>query len=143
MTDFEEGIEPYKDHFRYRLKRYVEQKILIEKYEGSLLEFARGYLKFGLNREEGGIVYWEWAHAAQEAQLIGDFNGWNGPIYRMETNQFGVWRIKISDSDGNPAIPHNSRLTFHFQYGNGVWVDRVPACIKYATVDPTRFLCTI
>ncbi|GMH18906.1 hypothetical protein Nepgr_020747 [Nepenthes gracilis] len=151
MTDSEEGIqnigilsldpglEPYKDHFRYRMKRYVEQKILIEKYEGSLLEFAQGYLKFGLNREEGGIVYREWAPAAQEAQLIGDFNGWNGSDHRMEKNQFGVWSIKVSDSDGNPAIPHNSRLKFRFKYGNGVWVDRIPAWIKYATVDPTRF----
>lgn len=36
------GLEPYKDHFRYRVKRYVDQKILIEKYEGGLEEFAKG-----------------------------------------------------------------------------------------------------
>ncbi|XP_059634373.1 1,4-alpha-glucan-branching enzyme 1, chloroplastic/amyloplastic-like isoform X2 [Cornus florida] len=133
------GLEQYKEHFQYRVKKYADQKRLIEKYEGSLEEFAQGYLKFGFNREEGGIVYREWAPAAQEAQVIGDFNGWNGSNHRMEKNQFGVWSIKIPDSGVNPAIPHNSRVKFRFKHGNGVWVDRIPAWIKYATVDPTRF----
>ncbi|KAK7311016.1 hypothetical protein RJT34_08865 [Clitoria ternatea] len=133
------ALQPYKDHFKYRLKRYVDQKKLIEEYEGGIEEFAQGYLKFGFNREEGGIVYREWAPAAQEAQIIGDFNGWNGSNHLMEKNQFGVWSIKIPDTDGNPAIPHNSRVKFRFKHGDGVWVDRIPAWIKYATVDPTRF----
>ncbi|GAB2300446.1 1,4-alpha-glucan-branching enzyme, variant 2 [Dionaea muscipula] len=133
------GIEPYKDHFRYRMKRYADQKKLIEKYEGGLAEFAKGFLNFGLNREEGGIVYREWAPAAQEAELVGDFNGWSGSKHRMQKNQFGVWSIRIPDSDGKPAIPHNSRVKFRFKYGNGTWVDRIPAWIHYATVDPNRF----
>ncbi|CAL5384496.1 unnamed protein product [Camellia sinensis] len=133
------GLEPFIDHFRYRVKRYVDQKNFIEKYEGSLEEFALGYLKFGFNREEGGIVYREWAPAAQEAQVIGDFNEWNGSNHVMEKNEFGVWSIKIPDSGGNPAIPHNSRVKFRFKHGDGVWVDRIPAWIKYATVDPAKF----
>ncbi|XP_051139196.1 1,4-alpha-glucan-branching enzyme-like isoform X2 [Andrographis paniculata] len=96
-------------------------------------------MKFGFNRKEGCIVYREWAPAAQEAELIGDFNGWNGSGHKMEKNQFGVWSIKIPDLDGSPAIPHNSRVKFRFKHGNGVWVDRIPAWIKYATQDPTRF----
>ncbi|KAG4391845.1 hypothetical protein GLYMA_04G017700v4 [Glycine max] len=133
------SLKPYKDHFKYRLKRYVDQKKLIEEYEGGLEEFSQGYLKFGFNREEGGIVYCEWAPAAQEAQIIGDFNGWDGSNHQMEKNQFGVWSIRIPDTDGNSAIPHNSRVKFRFRHGDGVWVDRIPAWIKYATVDPTRF----
>lgn len=58
----------------------------------------------------------------------------------MEKNQFGVWSIKIPDfDDGNSAIPHNSRVKFRFKHGKGVWVDRIPAWIKYATADPARF----
>lgn len=37
------SLETYKDHFKYRLKRYVDQKKLIEEYEGGLKEFAQGY----------------------------------------------------------------------------------------------------
>lgn len=133
------GLGPYSDHFNYRLKRYVELKKLIETYEGSLEEFALGYSKFGFNKEEGCIVYREWAPAAQEAEIIGDFNGWNGSNHKLEKNQFGVWSIKVPDSEGRPCIPHNSRVKFRFKHGNGVWVDRIPAWIKYATVDPTIF----
>ncbi|PON90456.1 Glycoside hydrolase [Trema orientale] len=133
------GLEQHKDHFKYRLGRFADQIKLFDKHEGGLEEFARGYLKFGFNREEGGIVYHEWAPAAQEAQLIGDFNGWDGSNHKMEKNQFGVWSIKLPDSGGNPAIPHNSRVKFRFKHGDGVWVDRIPAWIKYATVDPTSF----
>ncbi|KAK2999673.1 hypothetical protein RJ639_023752 [Escallonia herrerae] len=133
------GLEPYKDHFRYRVRRYLDQKRSIEANEGSLEQFAQGYLKFGFTKEEGGIMYREWAPAAQEAQVIGDFNGWDGSNHKMEKNRFGVWSIKIPDSGGNAAIPHNSRVKFRFKHGNGVWVDRIPSWIKYATVDPTRF----
>lgn len=36
------GLESYKDHFKYRVQRYDDQKNLIEKYEGGLEEFAQG-----------------------------------------------------------------------------------------------------
>ncbi|XP_010556050.1 PREDICTED: 1,4-alpha-glucan-branching enzyme 1, chloroplastic/amyloplastic-like isoform X2 [Tarenaya hassleriana] len=133
------ALEKYKDHFRYRMTRYLEQKKLFEKHEGGLEEFSRGYLKFGFNREYGGIVYREWAPAAVEAELIGDFNGWNGSNHKMEKNQFGGWSIKMPDVDDSSAIPHNSRVKFRFKNGNGVWVDRIPAWIKYAIVDSTKF----
>ncbi|EPS72458.1 hypothetical protein M569_02296, partial [Genlisea aurea] len=139
LLNSDPSLEAYRDHFRYRIKRYAEQKKLIEKHEGSLQEFAQGYKRFGFNREDGCIVYREWAPAAQEAEIIGDFNGWSGSGYKMEKNQFGVWFIRIPDSHGNPAIPHNSKVKFRFKHGNGVWIDRVPAWIKYATQDPTRF----
>ncbi|XP_021754453.1 1,4-alpha-glucan-branching enzyme 1, chloroplastic/amyloplastic-like [Chenopodium quinoa] len=139
ILDVDPSLEPYKDHFEYRVKRYVDQTQLIENYEGGLEQFSQGYLKFGFNREEGSIVYREWAPAAQEAQLIGDFNGWDGSNYKMEKNQFGVWSIRIPDSGGKSIIPHNSRVKFRFKHGNGIWVDRIPAWIKYATVDPSRF----
>ncbi|TQE07479.1 hypothetical protein C1H46_006799 [Malus baccata] len=139
ILSIDQSLQPYKDHFNYRINRYLDQRRLIETYEGGLQEFAQGYLKFGFNREEGGIVYREWAPAAQEAQLIGDFNGWDGSKHKMDKNQFGVWSIKIPDSGENSAIPHNSRVKFRFKHGGGVWVDRIPAWIQYATVDPARF----
>ncbi|XP_044474627.1 1,4-alpha-glucan-branching enzyme 1, chloroplastic/amyloplastic-like isoform X2 [Mangifera indica] len=139
ILSIDPGLEPFRDHFKYRLRKYVDQKNLFEKYEGGLEEFAKGYLKFGFNREEGGIVYREWAPEALEAQVIGDFNQWDGSDHKMEKDQYGVWSIRIPDSGGSPAIPHGSRVKFQFKHGNGVCVDRIPAWIKYATVDHSRF----
>jgi 1,4-alpha-glucan branching enzyme len=42
ILNADSSLEPYKDHFKYRLKRYLHQKKLIEEYEGSLEEFAKG-----------------------------------------------------------------------------------------------------
>ncbi|KAJ3672342.1 hypothetical protein LUZ60_007063 [Juncus effusus] len=132
-------LKEFKDHFAYRWKSYAEQKVLIEKHEGGLDQFSKGYFKFGFNREDDAIVYREWAPAAQEAQLIGDFNNWDGSKHPMEKDEFGVWSVRIPDVDGEPVIPHNSRVKFRFKHGQGVWIDRIPAWIRYATVDPTRF----
>ena len=49
-----------------------------------IMDFSQGYLKYGFNREENKIVYQEWAPTAKEAQLIGDFNAWNGLGHQME-----------------------------------------------------------
>lgn len=42
LLNLDPALEPYLDHFRYRMKRYVDQKMLIQKYEGGLEEFAQG-----------------------------------------------------------------------------------------------------
>lgn len=41
---------------------------------------------------QGRTVYREWAPGAVEAQLIGDFNGWEGQP--MERDDFGTWSIR-------------------------------------------------
>lgn len=79
------------------------------------------------------VTYW-----CREAELIGDFNDWNGANHKMEKDKFGVWSIKIDHVKGKPAIPHNSKVKFRFLHG-GVWVDRIPAWIRYATVDASKF----
>lgn len=42
IFDLDPSLEKFKDHLIYRSKKYVEQKSLIEKFEGSLEEFAQG-----------------------------------------------------------------------------------------------------
>ncbi|KAF7111912.1 hypothetical protein CFC21_111868 [Triticum aestivum] len=138
IYDLDPKLAEFKNHFNYRMRRYHYQKHLIEKHEGSLEEFSRGYLKFGINAEPGATVYREWAPAAMEAQLVGDFNNWNGSEHMMTKDNFGVWSIKISHVDGKPAIPHNSKVKFRFRH-DGVWVERIPAWIRYTIVNTSKF----
>jgi 1,4-alpha-glucan branching enzyme len=78
-------------------------------------------------------------YGCREAELIGDFNNWNGVNHRMKKDGFGVWSLKIPHVNGKPAIPHNSKVKFRFRHGNGEWVDRIPAWIRYATFDASKF----
>jgi hypothetical protein len=56
------------------------KKDLAEK-EGGLLNFAKGYEKFGLLKVEGGISYREWAPGARALYLTGDFSNHYPPPY--------------------------------------------------------------
>lgn len=132
-------LAAHQDHLRYRMKEFVKRKSDIEKVEGSLANFAKGYEKYGFTREEDCIVYREWAPAAAAAQLIGDFNNWNGSKHTMKRDEFGVWSIRLADEGGVSVIPHGSRVKFRMQKGDGTWVDRIPAWIKFAVVDPNVF----
>ena len=58
----------------------------------------QGYELFGFTRDGGATVYREWAPAAQSAQLIGDFNGWQGTP--LERDDFGVWSVRLPDGAG-------------------------------------------
>ncbi|MDD6814547.1 MAG: Fe-Mn family superoxide dismutase, partial [Akkermansia muciniphila] len=59
---------------------------------GSPEECARGYTHMGFNRnEQGEWVYREWAPAARELHLIGDFNGWDRSATLMVRDRHGVW----------------------------------------------------
>lgn len=53
----------------------------IDKTEGSLEQFSRGYEKFGFNLEANGIRYREWAPGVSAAFLIGDFSNFYSYSY--------------------------------------------------------------
>lgn len=46
IYDLEPKLAEFKDHFNYTMKRYLDQKLLIEKHEGGLEEFSKGKLLF-------------------------------------------------------------------------------------------------
>ena len=48
-------------------------------------------------------MYREWAPAAQSAQLIGDFNGWQGTP--LERDDFGVWSVRLPDGASMSPYP--------------------------------------
>lgn len=132
-------LASHEGHLRYRYSQFLKMKRAIDDAEGGIEQFSRGYEKMGFTRDDGAIVYREWAPAAQAAQLVGDFNGWNGEGHRMERNIFGVWTVRIPDgADGRPAIAHGSRVKVRLLRGNGQWVDRLPAWIKWATAEPGK-----
>ncbi|CAI7729494.1 unnamed protein product [Closterium sp. NIES-54] len=131
-------LASHEPHLRYRYAQFLKLKTALEQHEGGLEQFSRGYETMGFTREKDAIVYREWAPAATAAQLVGDFNGWNGESCWMERNHFGVWSVRLPDRDGRPAIAHGSRVKIRLQKGDGGWVERIPAWIKWATAEPGK-----
>ncbi len=85
----------YAEHFDFRLEQYNKTLMSIEMYEDSLEEFSKGFERFGFTLGDGCTVYREWAPGAMAAELIGDFNDWNGMA--MTRDDFGVWSVEIPD----------------------------------------------
>lgn len=108
----------------------------IDETEGGLTRFSKGFEKFGFNVDaQNNIHYREWAPNAQQAFLTGDFNGWNRDSHVMTKDAFGSFAIDLPAVDGQPAIPHNSKVKISLVLPDGQRVDRLPAWIKYVTQD--------
>ncbi|KAH0566028.1 1,4-alpha-glucan-branching enzyme [Trichoglossum hirsutum] len=108
----------------------------IDEEEGGLEEFSRGFKRFGLNvQENGDITYREWAPNVVEASLIGDFNNWNRTANPMVKNNFGVWEVTLSAKDGEPIIPHNTKVKISMVTPTGERIERLPTWITRVTQD--------
>ncbi|KAL0067646.1 alpha-1,4-glucan branching enzyme [Marasmius tenuissimus] len=112
-------------------------KDTIELHEGGYDKFTKGYEKFGFNvRDDGEVVYREWAPNAKEAYLIGEFNDWDRSSHPMTRDEFGVWGITIPPkSPGVCAIPHDSKIKISMVLPSGERIERIPAWIKRVTQD--------
>lgn len=58
-------------------------------------------------------------------------------LYVNHNNRF-IHLFLCADPSGAPAIPHGSRVKVRLQHPGGWWVDRLPAWIKWATVEPGK-----
>ncbi|KAL8336094.1 hypothetical protein RB601_000091 [Gaeumannomyces tritici] len=130
-------LTPFQDALKRRHGKAKEWTKKIEQSEGSMEKFTRGIELFGLNvRDDNSIIYREWAPNATAAHLMGDFNDWNRQSHSMKKDDFGVFQIVVPPSaNGQPAIPHNSKIKILLSLPNGQQVDRLPAWIKYVTQD--------
>ncbi|KAG5553363.1 hypothetical protein RHGRI_011290 [Rhododendron griersonianum] len=129
-------LRSHRDHLDYRYSHYRKMRDSIDKYEGGLEMFSRGYEKFGFNRSATGVTYREWAPGAKSAALIGDFNNWNPNADIMTRDNFGVWEIFLpNNADGSPPIPHGSRVKIRMDTPSGI-KDSIPAWIKFSVQAP-------
>ncbi|KPI35907.1 1,4-alpha-glucan-branching enzyme [Cyphellophora attinorum] len=129
-------LDPWLGDFRDALKsRFAKAQHwidVINKTEGGLEKFSRGYEQMGfIVLPNGDIRYREWAPNAREASLIGDFNGWDRGATPMKRNDFGVWEVILPAN----TIPHNSKLKISMVTQSGERIERLPAWIKYVTQD--------
>ncbi|MCJ1462318.1 alpha-1,4-glucan branching enzyme [Pseudocyphellaria aurata] len=130
-------LSPFKDALRSRYSRAQRWIKTIEETEGGLEKFSRGCEKFGFNvSEKGDIAYREWAPNAMRAYLIGDFNEWNRDATPMTRDEYGVWEVKLPAKDGQPAIPHNSKVKISMVIPtSGERIERIPVWITRVIQD--------
>ncbi|KAH3757607.1 glycoside hydrolase family 13 protein [Pelomyxa schiedti] len=137
-------LSPYVGVLRGRYSHYAWMKSRIAETESSLLDFARSYKTLGFHRGVSngvrGVHYTEYAPAATNMRLVGDFNGWNPNTHYMRKVEWGRWHLFVPDHpDGTPGIAHNSKLKVSVENGHGKWSDHVPPWITRA-VQNDKFI---
>lgn len=134
-------LAPYAVPLRYRYAKFTEKLADIEGAEGSLEAFSTAHKRMGLNIVEGGVEYREWAPAAKEMYLFGDFNKWNRTEFPLTRDQFGIWSVFIPNKpDGSCGIPHSTKLKATVVTQGGMPLDRNPAYATFCMQDPSTFL---
>jgi len=141
VIKWDSSLEGFKGALQHRYGKFKELKKRIIAAEGSVENFAGGYVKYGVRRStdpaKPGIIATEWAPAAKWMALFGDFNGWNRGQYPYTKDEFGTWHLFIPDKpDGTSVIPHNTRYKIAMTTSTGEETTRIPAWASYAVQAP-------
>ena len=86
-------LKPFEKDIKLRMSRYrAKKKQLLNKGE-KLIDFANAHKYYGFHRTENGWVYREWAPAADQLYLTGDFNDWHWTDTPLEKKDNGNWEV--------------------------------------------------
>jgi len=133
-------LDPYKNDVQNRYERYAETRKQIEEVAGSLLEFAAAHKYYGVNfdKDKNGWFYREWAPAAHQLYLTGDFNNWDRYSHKLERNFKGDWEIFLPNDQYKNTFVHQSKIKVHIEGANGC-NDRLPAYITKVVQDTATY----
>nr|NQU90182.1 alpha amylase C-terminal domain-containing protein [Bacteroidota bacterium] len=129
-------LEPVEQEIENRLQRYQDRLNQIKKDYGSLSKFADAYNYFGIHYDKlaGGWFYREWAPAAFELFLFGDFNDWNRTSHPLTKMENGVWEIFLDKEIYKDKFVHNSKIKLLVHAANG-WKERIPVWLNRVVQD--------
>ena len=83
--------------YRMQLLRDTKARILGEGQ--TLNDFANAHNYYGIHHLEDGWVYREWAPAAYQLYLEGEFNGWNQTSHPMKNLGNGNWELYLKEDE--------------------------------------------
>ena len=124
-------LRPYESDFELRMKRYRAKKKQLLPHGGKLIEFANAHNYYGFHKLAEGWVYREWAPAADQLFLSGDFNSWHWldtPMTRLDN---GNWELFLTDEQ----IHKGSRVITIVRNGDHL-TQHLPLYTRRAVQDP-------
>lgn len=129
-------LTPVIDDVNNRYQRFQDQLKRIEAEFGSLSAFADAYKYLGINydKKAKGWFYREWAPAAHQLFLTGDFNDWNPGSHPLKKNLSGVWEIFLDYATYKDRFTHGSKIKVWVDASNG-FLSRIPAYITRVVQD--------
>ncbi len=136
MIEIDPGLAPFEKDLELRTKLYLQKRKELLGNQKSLSQIANGYMHFGFHRVSDGWVYREWAPAAEEMYLTGDFNEWNTRSHPMEKKEGGEFFIFLPGKDALREGQKVQAIVIH----EGKELRRIPLYATRVVQDPTTYL---
>lgn len=128
-------LEPFESDINLRMENYKKTKKALLKKGQKLKDFASGYEYFGFHKTKEGWTYREWAPAAEEMYLTGDFNEWDTKACPMERLEHGVFEVFLP-GDMLKVGQKVQAIVIH----NGQMLRRIPLYATRVVQDPETLL---
>ena len=141
ILEYDEMLKPFAADIQLRMDNYERKKKELLADGTTLKDFANGHEYFGFHKstaEPQGWFYREWAPAAEEVYLTGDFNNWHWLDHKLTNIGNGVWEIFIP---GTETLWHGCKVKTIVKH-NGQLLERIPTYARRVVQDPaTRMFC--
>ena len=135
ITKIDPYLQPYSEDIELRMDTYRAKRQELIGQDGSLVDFAKGYLYFGIHFDGQNWTYREWAPAAEAMYLTGDFNGWDiwsCPMRRLDND---VFEVVLEGKDALKVGQHIQAIVIH----NGEVLRRIPTYATRVVQDPVNY----
>ncbi len=140
----DEWLAPVEGEMEYRYELYMNRLLSIERYCGSLYDYANAHLYYGVHRNDKAGGWWirEWLPGAKEVYVFGDWNGWDRHQHPMIKDEWGGWSIFLSDKQTDGKFVHGSLLKLNIKGKDDTWRERIPVFINRVVQDEnTKDFC--
>jgi len=132
ILQYDPYLAPFAADIDARMQRLRDTEKQLLNEGQTLFQWANAHLFYGFHKTADGWVYREWAPAADELHLTGDFNGWDRLSHPLTAIGNGNWELRL---DGVDALPHESRVKV-LVTKDGATFERIPLYIRRAVQDP-------
>ena len=131
VIEFDEWLRPVASEIEYRNNLYLDRLRQIERFSGSLYDFANAHLFYGVHRDDQLEGWWvrDLLPGAKNVSVLGDWNDWNREQFPMKKDEWGVWSIFLSDKITAGKLKHESLIKLHVHGADDSKMDRIPTFI--------------
>ena len=129
-------LKDYEKDINLRMDSYKRKRQELLKACSGISAFANGYKYFGFHRTKTGWVYREWAPAAEQMYLTGDFNDWNLTSHPLKKLENGIFEIELK---GRNALKEGQKIQAVIIHG-GETLRRIPLYATRVVQDPVTHL---
>ena len=132
ILTYDKNLAYFEKDFDLRLQRYEQKKKELLPNGGTLADFANGSEYFGFHKTADGWYYREWAPAASNLWLTGDFCNWDRQAHRLTKLENGVFELFLPGAD---TLKDGMKVMTVVEH-DGQLLERIPLYARRVVQDP-------